>query len=146
MAFLEPRVFLQTLHHSSVSWNITLLYFLIKIFICFGQKDPIKVQISFRLSTARMKKNQIPYVIFQAICQFFFKFCITFQCHDTQFLWNIICFGQKEPINVEFFRLLNALMKVHPIPHAIFETTKSRFIQILHHWSVSWKITPMYFF
>ena len=39
--------------------------------------------------------------------------------------WNILCFGQKEPINVQFFRLLGALMNVHPIPHAIFETTRS---------------------
>ena len=59
--------------------------------------------------------------------------------------WNIICFGQKEPIKVQFFRLLSALIKVHPIPHAIFETTRSGFIQILHHCSVSWKITPLYF-
>ena len=28
-------------------------------------------------------------------------------------------------------------MKVHPIPHASFETTRSRFIQILHHCPVS---------
>ena len=44
--------------------------------------DPIKVQI-FRLSTARMKINQIPYVIFQATSQFMFKFCNTRQCHGT---------------------------------------------------------------
>ena len=37
-------------------------------------------------------------------------------------------------------------MKVHPIPHAIFETSRSGFIQVLHHCSVSWKITPLYFF
>ena len=55
--------------------------------------------------------------------------------------WNVICFGQKEPINVQFFRLLDALMKVHPIPHTIFETTRSGFIQIFHHCPVSWKIT-----
>ena len=59
--------------------------------------------------------------------------------------WNI-CFRQKEPISVQFFRLLNALMKVHPIPHAIFETARSGFIQILYHCLVSWKITPLYFF
>ena len=60
--------------------------------------------------------------------------------------WNIICFGQKESINVQFFRILGALMKVHPcqIPHAIFETTRSGFIQILHHCSVPWK-TPLHF-
>ena len=36
-------------------------------------------------------------------------------------------------------------MKVHPIPHAAFETTRSGFIQILPHCLVSWKITPLYF-
>ena len=32
---------------------------------------------------------------------------------------------------------LSALMMVHPIPHAIFKITLSRFIQILRHGSVS---------
>ena len=36
-------------------------------------------------------------------------------------------------------------MKVHPISHAIFETTRSVFNNILHHCSVSWKITPLHF-
>ena len=57
------------------------------------------------------------------------------------FSWNIICLGQKEPISIKFFRLLSALVKVHPIPHAIFETTRSWFTQILNHPSVSWKMT-----
>ena len=61
-------------HSSSVFFHIN--------FICFEQKDLIKEQI-FRLSTVCMKINQIPYVIFQATCQFFFKICINFQCHDT---------------------------------------------------------------
>ena len=61
--------------------------------------------------------------------------------------WNIKCFGQKEPINVQFseFWVLTEL-KVHPIRHAIFETTKSSFIQILHHFSLSCEITPLCFF
>ena len=37
-------------------------------------------------------------------------------------------------------------MKVHPISHAIFQTTKSGFIQILHYCLVSLKIKPLYFF
>ena len=36
-------------------------------------------------------------------------------------------------------------MKVHPIHYARFETTKSSFNQILHHCSVSLKITPLRF-
>ena len=46
---------------------------------------------------------------------------------------------------VQFFKRLSALMKVHLIAHAIFETTRSGFILILHHCSVSWNITPLYF-
>ena len=60
--------------------------------------------------------------------------------------WNIVCFVQKELMNVQFLKLFSAVMKVHPIPHASFETTRSEFIQILHNCSVSWKITPLYFF
>ena len=41
-------VFLQTLHHSSVSWEMTLLYFFSWNCTWFGQKEPIKVQ-DFRL-------------------------------------------------------------------------------------------------
>ena len=36
-------------------------------------------------------------------------------------------------------------MKVYAIPHAIFETTRLGFIQILHHRSMPWKINPLYF-
>ena len=59
--------------------------------------------------------------------------------------WNIICIGQKESINAQVFRLLSALMKVHPLLQAI-ETARSGFIQILHHCSVPWKMIPLYFF
>ena len=43
-----------------------------------------------------------------------------------------LLFGQKEPMKVQIFKFLSALMKVHPISHASFETTRSRFTQILH--------------
>ena len=80
----------------------------------------------FKFSAARMKINQIPYVIFQAMSQFSFKFSITFQCYDTRFLCNFLAellqFGKKEPIKVQILRLLCALMNAHAIPHASFET------------------------
>ena len=37
-------------------------------------------------------------------------------------------------------------MKVHPIPHTIFETARSGFIEILHHFSVPWEISLLYLF
>ena len=38
---------------------------------------------------------------------------------------------------MRIFKFLSALMKVYPIPHTSFQTTRSRFTQILHHCSVS---------
>ena len=65
MSFLEPRLSFSPNFASLFSViRLTLLYFFISIFICFGQKDPIKVQI-FRLSTVCMKINQIPNVFFK---------------------------------------------------------------------------------
>ena len=46
--------------------------------------------------------------------------------------WNVIRSRKEEPINVQFFRLLSALIKVHPISCAIFVSTFS-------------VITPLYF-
>ena len=136
------------MHHPSVSWHNSSVTFSSNV-ICFGQKKPIKVQI-FRLWTACMKINQIPYVIFQVTSKISFKILhhlsVTWHIIPTKFSsWNIICFGQEEPIKVQFSRFLSALMKVHLIPHAIFETARSGFIQILHHCSITWKITPLYF-
>ena len=85
MSFLEPRasfssnfssLFSVVGHNSSVVFHLNLYM--------RWTKKPIKGQIS-RLSTARMKSNQIPYVIFQDTNQFSFKFCITLQSHDTFF-------------------------------------------------------------
>ena len=46
------------MHHSSMSWEITLLYFVSWNFIWFLQKEPIKAQ-NFRLLTAQVKFHQI---------------------------------------------------------------------------------------
>ena len=58
------------------------------------------------------------------------KFLAIFQA-TSQFSLHLR-FGQKEPMKVQIFEFLSALMKVHPIPHASFETKRSRFTQILH--------------
>ena len=73
----------------------------------------------FGLSTARMKINQIPYVIFQATSQFSFKFCKTPEifCVKHYMLW-------RERANQH---TIFHLMRVHPIARAIFEITKELF-------------------
>ena len=85
-----------------------------------------KPQVSFRLNFP----TSFSVMIHNSSKIFLLKECM---------LWT------KRDYQCTIFRLLGALMEVHPIPHAIFETTRSRFIQILHHCSVSWKITPQYF-
>ena len=73
MSFFKNKtsVLLQSLDHSSVSWEVTLLSFFSWKFICYWQKEPIKLQI-FRLLMAHRKINQIHCVIFQTTSQFFF--------------------------------------------------------------------------
>ena len=83
MSFSSKKlVFLQSLNHSSVSWEITLLYIFSWNLSCYWQKELIKMKI-FRLSTVPMKISQIPYVIFQTSTQFFFKYCINLQWYGT---------------------------------------------------------------
>ena len=87
--FLNHKsVFLQILHHSSVSWKITPLYFFRSNVIYFARKGPVKVQI-----------------------------LETFECSD-----------QNSPNSCQFWN------------------NKLVFVQILHQSSVSWGITPLYFF
>ena len=76
----HKSVFLQILHHSSVSWKIILLYFFRSNVIFFSQKERIKVEI-LRILSAQVKIYKI-LVIFETANQFFCKFCITPQCHE----------------------------------------------------------------
>ena len=95
MSFLEPRVnVLQTLHHSSVSWDINLLYFFIQNFIWYGQNEHIKVQ-NFRLATARMKINQIPCVNFEATSHFFLTLHHSLGSWDISFDITFVLFHLK---------------------------------------------------
>ena len=53
----KELVFIQSLDHSSVSSEITLLYLFSWNFTCYWQKEPMKVQI-FRLPTVPMEINK----------------------------------------------------------------------------------------
>ena len=74
------------MHHSSMSWEITLLYFFGWNFIWFLQKEPIKVQ-NFRLSTAQVKFHQICTLI-GSFCWKYIKFQLKkyrgVMSHDTE--------------------------------------------------------------
>ena len=76
-------------------------------------KQPIKVTI-FRLATARIKIHQIPHVIFGTKSQFFFKLCITLQCHETNSsvlfhlnLYMLWTKGSDQSVNFQTFDCLH---------------------------------------
>ena len=60
------------MHHSSVLWEITLLYFFSWNCTLFGQKESIKVQ-NLKLSTAHVKPHQICALI-DSFCWKYIKF------------------------------------------------------------------------
>ena len=134
----------------------------------------------FTISTASMKINQIPFVIFQATNQFSFKFSFKFSCVMTHnsceiyqlkhhMLWtkrahqskifqtfecsnesppNSSCHYQNHKVRVYsnfaslfnvmkdnssvfiWLRLLRGWVKIHQIPHVIFETTSQFFFKL----------------
>ena len=109
-------------HNSSVLSNL-------KHYTYFGQKQPIKVQI-----------------IFQTTRQLFLKLI-----HDVLPSWNIthlyffrskvLHFARKGPITIDFWVLGSKFTKF-----LLFLNNKLIFLQILLQSSVSWDITPLYFF
>ena len=61
----------------------------------------LKVPI-LRLSSAVVKICQIPHVVFQTTSQFFFKFCITLQCHETLVIYFFQTFWVLKSIFIKF--------------------------------------------
>ena len=115
---------------STVMRDNSSVLFHLKLYM-LSTKGTHQVQIFSQLLALKLTKFL---VIFQATSQFSLK----------------VRFGQKGPIKVQIFKFLSALMKVDPISHASFETTRSGFIQILHHCSLScllciFYLKPLYF-
>ena len=109
MSFLKPRasfssnfVSLSTLMRD----NSSVYTFSSKTLYAFNKRTH-QVQIFSQLLALKLTKFL---VIFQATSQFSLQ----------------LRFGQKEPMKVQIFKFLSALMKVHSIPHASFETTRSK--------------------
>ena len=77
----KVRVF-KISHHCSVSWKIIPLYFFQRKPHILWTRIANRSEI-FRLLSGWVKIHQILHVIFEMTSQFFFKLCITLQCHGT---------------------------------------------------------------
>ena len=80
-----------------------------------------------------MKIFQISQVVLQIICQSFFKFCITLQCHVRQLLCiflsqELYILHKRNQSKCKLFRLSSARVKIQLIL-LIFETTNQFFFK-----------------
>ena len=107
--------FIQTLHHYSVSQKITPLFFLAQTSYTLDKNSPLKWH--FWTLSGWVRIHQIPHVIFETTSQFFFKLCITLQCHGRKVFCTFLAetLFEKESTTVQNFRLSTAQVKFHQI-------------------------------
>ena len=128
-------------HNSSVFFSSNIIYFL--------QKKPIKGKI-FRLSAARVKVHLIPHVIFQTKSKFFFEVWIFFQCHVCgillySFAETLCAIHKSSTLKCKFSDLPLLALKFTKFFMSFLEP-RVKFLRTLHHSSMSWDITLLYFF
>ena len=112
--------FIQILHHRSVSWKISPLYFFSSNIIHFGQKQPIEVKfVGFWVFGWKFTKFLMSNLKVNRQVSFSLNFASLFNVIGDSLLylfsWNIIWFLPKEPTTVQNFRLLTAQVKFHQI-------------------------------
>ena len=135
----------------SVLWKITPLYFFSSNSIYFAQKEPIKVKIfeTFKCSGQNLSS---PYICQSwndksVPLQIFYPSSVSWKITSLYFFSsNNIYFAQKEPIKMKIFETFECSGQILSNSLCQFWNDKSIPLQILHPSSVSWKITPLYFF
>ena len=146
----NKSVFLQILHHSSMSWKITPLYFFSSNNIYFAQKEHFKVRVFETFECSGQNLSNF-------LCQFWKGKLIPLEIlYPSLVLWKItllyffssnnIYFTQKEPIRLKSFETSECSGQNLSNSLCQFWNDKSIPLQILCLSSVSWKITPLYYF
>ena len=141
---------LQILYPSSVSWKITSLYFFSSNNFYFAQKDQVKVKVfeTFHCSGQNLSNS---------LCQFWNDKSIPLQILNPSLVSRKItplCFfssknlylAQKNHIKVNIFETFDC--SGENLSNSLCQIWNDKLIplQILYPSSVSWKITPLYFF
>ena len=117
----HKSLFLQILHHSSVSWKITPLYF-------FSSKK----YIEFRVLRWKFVKFLMPILKRQVICSSNFAPFFIVMTHNSSVNFQLIYFllwikGSYQSPNFDTFQ---SLVKIRHIPHVIFQTTSQFFFKL----------------
>ena len=128
----KKSVFIQILHHSSMSWKITPLYFFSSNNVYSAQKRPIKVKIfeTFECSGQNFSNS---------LCQSWNNKSIPLRIlYPSLVLWKIILlhffssnniyFAQKEPIKVKIFETFKCSVQNLSNSFCQSSNDKSRFL------------------
>ena len=131
-----------------MSWKVTPVYFLGSKNIYFAQKDPIRVNIfeTFECSGQNLSNS---------LCQFWNDKSIPLQIlYPYSIPWNItplyffssnnIYFAQKEHIKMNIFETFKNSGQNSWNSSCQLWNDKSIPLQVLHHSSLSWQITPLW--
>ena len=140
----KSQFFFQTLHHSSVSWGITLLYFFIWNVLysyALDKRSPSKSKFSnFGLLAWKLTKLLMSFFKPRVSFPWNFESLFSFMTHNSYGIFQLkhYMLWTKRTHQSTIFQTFECPNEcLHPISHAIFETTRSGFIQILHHCLVS---------
>ena len=133
-----------------MSWKIPPLYFFSSNNIYFAQKESIKVKIleTFECSGQNLSNSLCQSWNNKSIpLQILNPYSVSWKITPLYFFSsNNIYFAQKEPIKVKIFETFECSGQNLSNSLCQFWNDKSIPLQILHPSSVSWKITPLYFF
>ena len=141
---------LQILYPSSVSWNITPMYFFSSNNVYFSQKEPMKMktfetfecsgQISSNFLCQFWNDKSIP-------LQILYPSSVSWKITPLYFLTsNNIYFAQKESIKMKIFETFECVCQNLSNFLCQFWNDKLIPLQIVYSCSASWKIIPLYFF
>ena len=124
MPFLDLRASFSSNFASLLSvlrYNSSVFFHLKLYLYGLGKRRPSQcIFFDFRLLAPKVTKFLTPFFRPQVSFPLNFESPFSVITHNSYEIFKILCFGQKEPIKVQFFRFLGTLMSVHPIPQCIF--------------------------
>ena len=146
----DESIPLQMLYPSSVSWKITPLSFFCSNNIYFAHKEPIKVKIfeTFERSGQNLSNSLCQFLSDKSIpLQILYPSSVSCMIIPLYFFTsNVMYFAEKEPIKMKFFETFECSGEI--LSNLLCQFWNNEFIpvEILYPSSVSWEITPLYFF
>ena len=136
---------------SILKWQVSSSWIFVSLFIVMTHNSTVDLKLihflfwtkrsyqsskfdTFKCSDENLQNSTCH---FQPTSQFFFKFCITLQCHEKWLLCTFLApihnLLKRSPLKWKSLRLLSTQVKICQIPYTNFETTSqflSKFVSL----------------